>query len=168
MANPLQTEVMPEAPEPMNALVAGKSSAGPQPGSPQIPTPSHQQTVAALRHFQAIMSELRGLLKHPDLGKSDLKSEIIDGATKLVAKQIISPAQAVAQLSQVPDRPFDQRTWLAQQYTQAEQARDLVLDHHRMGNPAQGDENSPPVSGPENHMSDMAGLMGHYQGGGNA
>lgn len=174
MANPLQSGMPPDAPLP---------NAGPQGGQPQPsplasqgpaqqrPAPSHEQTVCALRHFAAIQTELETLLRNPGLGKSDIKSAIIDGTTKLVQDRIITPAQAVAQLGTVPEKPIDQRKWLQQHYLMAKQAENQVLDDHTSGNPgtlewAQEAPRSQSDIG-DRHMSIMGDVMGHYKRGGN-
>jgi hypothetical protein len=159
---------------PQSAVPQGapnQAAPGMQPGQQQPPAPTHAQTVAALRHFNAVLGELKGLLQNPDLGKANLKSTIIDGMTKLVAERIIPPAAAVSQLSSVPEMPFQQKQWAMNHYAQTVQAQAAVLDHHRqsaMGtgnydleNALHGDE-----SDPETHMESMQGLMQqHYVGG---
>ena len=135
-------------------------SGGPPQQQPQVPMPTHAQTVAALRHFHMIGEQLESALKDPDLGKSDLKSKIIDGMTKLVAGRIISPAQAVTQLSTFPEKPFDQKAWLANHLMQIKQAEMAVLSHHGNAFAGGGPE---PAPHPDNHMDDMASMMGaHY------
>ena len=99
--------------------------------SSQNPAPSHEQTVAALRHFRAVSKELRVLLQNPDLGKSDLKSDIIDGFSKLVGDEIIPAAQAATLLGQMPERPFEQKQWLTKMFVQNMQAQVSVLAHHQ-------------------------------------
>jgi hypothetical protein len=129
------------------------------------PAPSHQQTVAALRHFGAIQNEVGNLLRNPNLGKTDIKSQIIDGVTKLVSEQIISPAQAVIQLAGVPTDPIEQRKWLQQQMNIAMHASQTVLDDHRAGVPGTHDmvAEAAHTYDPDQHMTTMAGLMGHYK-----
>lgn len=154
----------PQPQDPSGGGAPGASSAPQQ--QQQAPAPSHQQTVAALRHFSAIEDELRGLLADPDLGKADMKSKIIDGATKLVANGIMTAAQAVTGLGSVPERPFEQKQWVASHYATAVQAANAVLDHHRAafaGTPAPAQP-----SGPDDHQAVMSGLLSHYQGLGNA
>lgn len=156
-------------PRPMQSSAGGSALApnnspnnSPNAQPQQVPAPSHQQTVAALRHFDAIERELRGLLADPDLGKTDMRSQIQDGAVKLVAGGIMTAAQAVAQLTTVPDRPSDQRKWVEQHFQQVIQSADLVLDHHRAafaGQPAPAQ-----VAGPDQHADVMSGLLQHYQG----
>lgn len=150
----------------------------PQQGGPQQqqapqapPVLSHQQAVAALRHFGAIDKELKTLLKDPDLGKADLKSAIIDGTTKLVADRIIAPGTAVAMLATVPEKPFDQKKWVEQHYQQNSVAQVAVLDHHRAGGPGTGDwaiEGQAQAPDPDEHMKHMQGVMAAYKGPGNA
>lgn len=156
-----------------NALVSmlGGGQPGAQPGAPgqqpQAPAPTHAQTVAALRHFQEIGKELEGLLLNPEIGKVDIRSAIIDAVTRLVSERIISPAQAVAQLGQVPDKPFDQKAAIEAMYKQTMQAESAVLDHHGMSNaPLSEDfdtENSLYQSDPDQHQQTMSDMMqAHY------
>lgn len=161
----------PSSPTGGNMLAGSPAGAPPGPntspaqsqGAPApAPAPTHEQTVAAMRHFQAIQDEIEPLLKDPDVGKSDMKSKVIDGATKLVASRIFSPADAVAQLADFPEAPFEQRSWLIRHYFMATVAMHQVLDHHGSaaaagmvpvgGKPKRGD-----------HMADMQGLRGHYK-----
>src|SRR5579864_1348645 len=145
------------------------------PGAPQdqqqaapAPAPTHEQAVAALRHFQAIIAEGRTLLKNPDIGKASIKSAIQDGAVKLVADGIISAADAVSQLATVPERPFDQKQWVEKLYVNAVQAQAAVLDHHRAAHIGTGDygiESQMHKSDPDMHKQTLAGMMEtHYRG----
>jgi hypothetical protein len=116
--------------------------------------------VAALRHFQAILGELNGLARNPDLGKADVKSSIIDGTSKLVAERMMSPASAVTMLATVPEKPFDQRTWVQNHMQQALQARSMVLAQHAQAFAGQGPEPTPSA---DSHMQDMSSMMqAHY------
>jgi len=131
------------------------------------PPPTHAQTVAALRHFDAIKGELTEVLKDPACGRSDLKSKIIDGVTKLVADRIISAPQAVSQLANVPSDPLSQRKWLQTQLQQAMQAEQGIVEHHRNTNLGSGDwatEAQKHNTNPDTHMQDMAGLAANYGG----
>lgn len=167
MANPLEIgNVSPPAPNPDagNALQQG----APQQPQKAPPPPSHAETVAALRHFDAVKGELKTLLSNPALGKSDIKSAIIDGTTKLVAERMIKPADAVIQLSQVPTDPLQQRKWLQSLLMQAVQAEHGIMDHHRNTNLGSGDwatESQQHNTNPDNHMQDMSALAQNYGGG---
>jgi hypothetical protein len=157
-------------PQGMPQMAPGAApNAPPQEGPPQQPAPSHEQTVAALRHFQALLAEGRTLLKNPDLGKSNVKSAIQDGAIKLVADGIISPADAVTQLATVPERPIEQKKWVENLYAQAVTAQSNVLDHHRMAHIGTGDygiESALHQSNPDAHKQTMQGMMEAHYGGG--
>jgi hypothetical protein len=136
-----------------------------QPAPPQqqqpMPAPTHQQTVAGLRHFAAIGKQLEAALKDPDVGKADIKDKVIDGMTQLVADRIMSPAEAVSELAGFPARPFEQKAWLAGHLQKIVQARDLILDHYRASNPPT--DAPPPPPSADNHMQDMAAMMqAHY------
>ena len=167
--NPLP-QSMPQGGMPMGAGGPPTASGNPMmPGAapqqaPPPPPPNHQQTLAALRHFSAIERELTTLLTDPDLGKADMKSKIIDGATSLVADGIVTPAQAVAQLGTVPERPFEQKQWIMKNFSQVVQAQTAVVAQHQAG--FANTPMPPPgqVGNPDNHLSDVAGLMAQYNG----
>lgn len=169
MPNPLEMGGPPEAPniQPQgNALQGGPPQQGAAPQ--QTPAPSHVQTVAALHHFHAIQTELEGLMKNPALGKSSIKSEIIDGTTKLVSERIISPADAVMQLGKVPDAPLEQRKWVQMMMTQTQQATNAIISHRQnavmSGIAPQEDPNA--AYNPDDHMKTVSGLVAsHYSGG---
>lgn len=153
---------------PASGVQAGPQ-AGPQPGPPQgqpgapaqpIPAPSRQQTIAGLRHFAALEKPLEAALRDPDLGKSDMKDKVIDGMTGLVADRIMSPGEAVSQLSTFPDRPFDQKTWLLNHMKTIMAAREALLSHHAAA--SAGAPYEPPHDA-EDHMQHMSSMMsGHY------
>src|ERR1700728_1352349 len=108
LANPPPPE---QVPSQGNALMSGVppmlQNAPMGNGAPaaQPSPPTHEQTVAALRHFDAIKSVLAPLLQDPSLGKSNMKMPVIDGVTKLVSERIISAGTAVDQLSKFPSDP---------------------------------------------------------------
>jgi hypothetical protein len=151
------------APPPM---APGGGAPGMPPGqAPQTPAPTHGQTVAALRHFDAIKVKLGAILKDPALGKSSVKSKIVDGMADLVADRIVTPGAAVAQLAGVPDKPFDQKQWLMQHYQQSINAEIAILSHHAKAFGGTPDEMIDKRSSPDNHLSDMAALHSQYGGG---
>lgn len=161
--NPISSQPQPQG---MGGPLSGGApamGAGGQ-GAPQAPPPppSHQQTVVALRHFSAIEKELSGLLADPDLGKADMKSQIIDGATKLVAGGILTPVQAVTQLGAVPTRPYDQKAWLEKNFAQTVQAQRMVLAHHGAAFAGQQVDAAPTTPG--NHADAAAALATQYKG----
>lgn len=174
MANPLEVgNTSPEAPQqdaPQNQSAQnGLQQGQPPQGAPVPAPPTHEQTIAALRHFDAIKGELTPLLKDPTLGKSDLKSKIIDGVTKLVSERIISAATAVMQLSQVPTDPLQQRKYLQNMMNQTMQAENAILDHYGQGNPSLGDVAQHHAGmdhgNPDDHMHHIAALNANYSGG---
>jgi hypothetical protein len=127
---------------------------------PQAPAPTHNQTVATLRHLQALIQAFKPLLNEPDLGKADMKSEVIDTVTKLVADRIVPASAAIQKLATFPEKPFQQRQWVQQQYMQDMQARGIVLAHHAQAFAGQPPQPTPDV---ENHMADISKMMGaHY------
>jgi hypothetical protein len=144
-------------------------SVQPAPATPaqqQMPAPNHQETVAALRHFMAIVDRLKTLAKDPALGRSDCKSQIIDGMTSLVAERMMSAPQAVAQLGNVPADPVGQRKWVNQMLQQTITAQNNVLDHHVAAHPATFDwdqESQHQPGSVDDHMQTMSGLGERYR-----
>lgn len=181
MANPLQTNAPAPAPSPeMNAQPQGAPQGNPlatgapmQPGlgmppggpqgAPQAPAPSYGQTMAAVRHFHAIAWQLSGLAQNPELGKSDLKSSIIDSTAKLVGERIMTPAQAVMVLTDVPERPYDQKMWVFNHLKSAQEGSNQVIDHFRQANMG-ADLSALPDPSDDDHHSLMSGLQEHYKG----
>ena len=164
----------PQPPTPgLNALAGPQVNpqAGPQTGAPlpppPPPVPTHQQTVAAVRHFDAIEQEITTLLKDPDCGKADIRSKAIDGMMKLVAKNIVTPAEAVTQLSQFPDDPFEQKQALENHLKQTVVAATMILHNHAVGAQqaaASGQPMDDTPYNPDEHQNIIAGLHGRYKG----
>lgn len=162
MPNALSTPPTPPVPQP---AVSDQQQSNAVPGA--APAPSHAETVATIRHMQAIISELRTLMKDPNLGKTDMRSAIIDGAAKLVSSRILTPSEAVQQLSQVPDRPFDQKKWIEQNYMQSVQAISSVLQHHAQSAVGTGNydlESLMHTSDPDKHQETMRNMLSTHYG----
>lgn len=152
----------PDMPQPQSS---GSTPPGGPPGAPAAPPPpSHQQTVAALRHFGAIEKELTSLLADPEVGKADMKSKLIDGTTSLVATGILTPQTAVQQLATFPEKPFDQKKWIEQHFTQTIKASSAILDQHRKGFKGQPAPQGAQEYNPDDHQHVMAGLAKNYSG----
>jgi hypothetical protein len=175
MPNALQsTQGPPDAPQAdAQPMQQQGLQAPPQGGPPQQqlqapPRPTRTQVTAALRHFHAIVDSLKPIANDPDLGKTDLKKKIIDGATELVGQKIITPAQAVQQLQDVPEKPFDQKAWVAQHMAAAMQGANYILDHFRASSPGDGnvmaDLGTDHGYKSDDHTSHMAALHDHYKG----
>lgn len=151
-------------------LQAGPQQAGaPQQQLVAPPKPTRTQVMAALRHFHAIVDSLKPIATDPDLGKTDLKKKIIDGATELVGQKIISPAQAVQQLQDVPDKPFDQKSWVMQHMQQATEGANYILDHFHASDPGDGNWQAEMAMAPNDYSADdhgkhMSALQDHYKG----
>lgn len=139
------------------------------PGAQQKPppAPTHAQTVAALRHFDAIKKELTVLVSNPALGKSNLKSQIIDGTSSLVAERVMPASQAVPLLASVPEDPIQQRKWVQQHLMNTIQSEHAIVEQHRNTNLGSGDwatESQQHNTNPDNHMDDMKALGDQYGG----
>lgn len=165
MANPLESGSV--SPVPPNPDGGNPLQGGAQQPAAAPPPPSYEQTVAAMRHFDAVKGELTTLLNNPALGRSDVKSQVIDGTTKLVAERFISPEQAVMQLSKVPTDPLQQRKWLQTMMAQTVQSENAVLDHYGAGNPHLGavsDHMAKNHGKRDDHMAHLSALASNYGG----
>jgi hypothetical protein len=150
---------------PPGAVQPQAPSQGGQPQQQQLPpAPSHAQTVTALRHFGALESELMKLMKDPDLGKDDVRSQVIDAMTRLVSKGIVPAAGAVKDLGTLPDKPYDQRAWVNQHFQNVVQAQSAILAHHQHG--AMTGQNVGPsdTPSPDDHQATMSTLQSRYKG----
>lgn len=149
------------APPPASGQLPNQAPPG-QPGQPQppAPAPTHAQALAALRHFSAIEKVIAGLARDPALGKSSIKKQIVDAVAGLVANRIMSAPQAVQELSMVPERPFDQKQWLAQQFIAARQTRAQIAMDYARAHPGGAMDRT---FSPDNHIDDMTGLDAHYR-----
>lgn len=179
MSNALTTDTPPSPQPGGNALSSGAmpspqpsgapgAAPGVQPAQPAPPT--HAQTIAALRHFDAVRRELELVAKDPALGKSNVKSKIIDGVLRLVAGGIMQTTQAVDELSKVPVEPLLQMKWVKGMYTQAKQAEDGILDHYGATQPHFGDvaghyAATKEAANPDDHQDHMSALMANFKGG---
>jgi hypothetical protein len=182
MANSFGTET-PPAPDPdvSNALMSGAPSVAPNaltvapagpsasPAGAQPAPPTHEQTITALRHFDAIRKELQIILADPALGKSSVKSRIIDGMTRLVSARFLKPAEAVTELAKVPQEPLMQLKWAKGMLLQAQNAENSILDHYGMTNPnfaTVGDHFAATqgMGNPDDHGDHMAALVANYKG----
>lgn len=178
MANSFGTET-PPAPSPGggNALSSGAMTApqgasppAGQPGQAATPAPpTHAQTVAALRHLDAVRKEIEIIAKDPTLGKSNMKSKVIDGVLRLVAGGIMQTTQAVEELSKVPTEPLLQMKWAKSMLTQTQQAENGILDHYGATSPHTGTvadhfNSTQDVSHPDDHQEHLGALAANYKG----
>ena len=174
--NALSSQALAGAPMAASPAVAGPAAqpaaAGGQAPGQAAPQISGEQVVAALRHFDAIKSEVGQVLKEPSLGKTNLKSKIIDGVARLVGERILTPAQAVEELAKVPTEPLQQLKWAKGMMTQAQQAENVLLDHYGMSNPHFGaveDHFAGSSAGDRDshtdHMSALMGMLGKTKNG---
>lgn len=148
------------APFPMGAPGAAQ-----QPPQQQAPAPNHAQTVGTLLHLHAFAEMYRSLLAAPQLGRASLKSQVIDGVSKLVSQRYINTGQAVSLLSGFPDDPQDQRKWVQQHLARDRQAELMLLAHHAAGSTeGVGYDQTPPANRADDHLDMMSGMHAMYGG----
>lgn len=112
--------------------------------------------------MDAIEAELETILKDPAIGKSNMKSKIIDGVSKLVANRIMTAGAAVGQLATVPEEPFQQKKWLQQHLLNAVLSKVAVLAHHAAAFGGTPEHMVDKTSSPDDHLADIQSVMGHY------
>ena len=162
-----------------NALGPGLPQAGapslvPQQGGqqpPAAPAPSHEQTVAALTHTAAVSKELMTILRDPDLGKKDARSQIVDAALELVQKGLASVPAVVEQIKSLPSDAQGQLQWVKGHLMANQLAQFAVLEHHRGAFPGTLDAGAesamqavPAGKSRKPHGDIMRSLVEHYQG----
>jgi hypothetical protein len=157
MANALSTPPPPNMDSPQQQQPPRGGAMQGAPGG--IPAPTHAQTVATLRHMSAVGRELETLLRNPDLGKADIRSDIIDAVTRLVADRILTAPQGVEQLGKVPDKPFDQKQMLMQLYIHNLNSEMIVLHHHRQAFVGTGDYPTESIMHSSDKSNDHATVM---------
>lgn len=150
------TNALQSAPAPQPQAMTAPGAAPQQPPAP----PTHEQVVAGLRHFDAVKREIKIILADPALGKSSMKSKIIDGVTRLVADGMMQPADAVTELSKVPTEPLLQMRWAQTMLAQTQQAERGILAHHAIGFAGQGSMPTPSGDGHLDHLGAMAANYG--------
>lgn len=169
----LRQPYFPGAPQPTFAAPPAAAPPGGQgpvagaaaPQQQQPPPPTYGQALASLRHFSAIHREVHRVLRDPTTGVSNVKPKIVDAIANLVADRILTAAAAVEQLTNVPDRPFDQKQWLIQQAVLADQAEENVLAHYRQGIANMSPEEIETMDktgDASTHLSDIATLTQQY------
>jgi hypothetical protein len=164
MSGALRSLTPPPIPNPQGISLGVQRKPGNAPAIAPTPAPTHKQTVAGLRHLDAIVQKLQAAMRDPDLGRANMKNKLIDGMTSLVAEQLNSPGEAVQTLSTFPERPFEQKQWVMNHLVTALQSRDNLLDHHRAAFPEPVAEPTPSA---DSHMDDIAGMIqAHYSSGG--
>jgi hypothetical protein len=156
---------------PPAAPTAGLGNPGAAPQGQQQPAPTHEQTVAALHHTAEVTHQLMTLMKDPDLGKKDARSQIVDASLELVQKGLTTVPAIVEQIKTVPQDPQGQLNWVKGHLLANQLAQFAVLEHYRQGNPptfdAAGDtaRSQQLYSGKrKGHMDIMKGLVSHYRG----
>lgn len=151
------------APPPAQPSAASVPPVGQGPPGATPAAPTYGQTLASMRQFSAIRRQLQRLMREPELGQVSVKGKIVDGIAELVADRILTAADAVQQLGNVPERPYDQKTWLAQQAQLTDEAERTVIAHYRQGIAGMAHEAIDRTGDPSNHFADISALMQHYK-----
>lgn len=180
--------LLPQATSPNPSMPPQGAGGGPQPqagqgqpnqlgaimaalqGAPQMPqgqpSPSHEQTSAALWHLHEVQRYLEPLLHRPGTGKENMRPAIWDAVSKMLADGLFTLPQLMEQLKTLPPDPRGQKQWIVQHVMHARQAQMQILNDHRQTNPGTGDwateQAAHPPSG-RDHTDIMGDLRSHYQ-----
>lgn len=128
----------------------------------QAPAPTHEQTVAALQHFDAVIGAGRALMDSPGFGKSDISKDARKMMTGLLKHQIITAPQAVAALVTLPpDDPKGQAKWVMGMIDRSLAAEHQILSDHQ--NAFAGQEMPQSIRTDRPHHEVMGELMDHYK-----
>lgn len=133
-------------------------------GQQQQPIPNRAQTVAAVKRFSAIQEALRPIISDPDLGKQNIRPEVMDAASKLLGSKLLSISEIMESIGKLPSDPIDQKAFVQQIYNQAQQSESHILDMHGSAIAA---GKLPPDGGAAydagKHDEHMQSLIGQYK-----
>lgn len=128
------------------------------------PAPTKAQTTAAVQRFSAIQSAMRGVMEDPAFGKSNVRPELLNAASKLLGTKLLSLPEIMNSIKDMSDDPIEQKSFIQNIYNQAKASESSVLDHHGAAVAA---GMLPPNGGDDydsaNHETHMNALLGHYQ-----
>jgi hypothetical protein len=164
--NPLANVAAPQQPQGAQQPQGGNplSRIAPQVGPQKPPTPNKAQTTAAVARFGAIQSAMRSVMQDPAFGKSNVRPDVLDAASKLLGTRLLSLPEIMNSIKDLPDDPIEQKSFIQNIYNQAKTAEANVLDHHGA---AIASGMLPPNGGDDydaaNHDQHINGLMSHYQ-----
>lgn len=123
-------------PAPTSLMAALGSRAAAQPQSPQL---SHQMTVAAITHFQAVKKQLTRLAANPGLGKENIRPAIFNATADLLGEGFFTLPQLMNEIKSLPVDPPGQKKWVMQHLSNVTLAQHQVLDDHRANAQGSGD-----------------------------
>jgi hypothetical protein len=151
-------------PNQLGAIMAALQQA---PQMPQgQPSPSHEQTSAALWHLHEVQRYMGALLARPGVGTTNMRPAIFDAVSKMLADGLFTLPQLMNELKSLPADPKGQKQWIVQHLTHARQAQLQILNDHRQTAQGTGDwaseQAANPPSGRE-HLDIMNDLRSHYQ-----
>jgi hypothetical protein len=143
---------------PLAALLAQGGQGGP----PPQPSPSHEQTSAALYHLHEMAQHWQMLMTAPGLGRENIRPAVFTEVSKMYAAGLVTIPQIMNELKNLPKDPTQQKAWVMAHIQKAQQAQAKILNDYRMSHA--GEETPPQPSGMA-HGDLMSGVMGHYGGG---
>jgi hypothetical protein len=130
------------------------------------PAPNYQQTVAAVRHLSEFQRQWKQLLAIPGLGKKDVKGDVMMMMADVMGEGLVTLPQVMNELKAMPADPLGQRQWIEEHYKKAQQAEQMVIQHHTAAFPQiMPGEIETAMAGNSNgdHAGMMGGLADHYR-----
>jgi hypothetical protein len=152
----------------LNPAAAGAPSIVPPQGQ-QSPSPSHEQTVAALHHTSEVSKQLMSLMRDPELGKKDARSQIIDASLELVQKGLATVPAIVEQIKGLPSDPRGQLDWVKGHLLGNLLTQHAIFEHHRAAfppttEPWDVEKQRLQLDKKKKHSDIIGGLITHYRG----
>ena len=139
---------------------------GAAPGGAMVP-PSHHETVAMLQHITAFDRRWRQILSNPEIGKTNVRGQVMDAFADLMADDYCTLPQVMGALKTLPTDPLEQKQWLEQHVANDQKAMATVLDHYGTSRPPAGsyeDEMAAAQQEPPASRSDLVnGVVGRYK-----
>ncbi len=135
------------------------------PQGPGMQPPSHQETTAILQHLSYFRQRWASILKDPEIGTKNVRSEVYDMYADALADDYGTLPQIMGTLKSLPTNPLEQKQWLESKVQQVDKAKRGVLDHYLATAPPPGSfqEEMAKAGPPGDRASLVRGAISRYK-----
>lgn len=172
--NPLANQAAPDAQSPQVSAAPGgnplaklappQMPAPDQQQQPQAPAPTAAQTTAAVHRFGAIQDSMRSVMQDKAFGRSNVRPQLLDAASKLLGQKILSLPDIMNSIKDMPDDPIQQKDFIQNLFNSAKQAEAGVLAHHAAALQSGAiQSNEDDQYSEDDHGKHIDDIMKHYQ-----
>ena len=108
----------------------------------QRPPMSHEMTVAAITHFQAVTKQLKQIAANPGLGRENIRPKIFNAIASLLGDGFFTLPMVMNEIKTLPTDPVGQKQWVMTHLMNAQMAQKQVIQDHRDSQQGTGDYQS--------------------------